>query len=189
MDERPHARDQDAVRAPVHVGKQLTGTDRVALEAVAHYLVHPPVVLGRILSEGTAEKILYKADAVHPRHGGNFRVSDPLDSIPLRSRLRASFGGQVPQVVCHIPDAHEKSRLFYGFYSARARGWRRMQGVVTGAASAVPGAVEVDESDRAPLSVRRRWAHLIRKVGACPERAERVEGRWIPWSVPAAGRR
>ena len=135
-----------------HVGNELSGTDRVALEAVAQYLVHPPVVLGRILSEGTAGQVLYQADERHPRHKGNFRVFDPLDFIA--------------PVVCHIPDAHEKGRIFYGFYSARARGWRRAQGLPMGPSggSAASAACEAADSDQAPLEVRSRWAALIKKV-------------------------
>ena len=59
----------------------------------------------------------------------------------------------------HIPDAHEKTTLFYGWYSNRMRGNRKRHGLL--------GSVEVAAAtgeERAPLDIRRSWARLIRQV-------------------------
>ncbi|HSB72208.1 MAG TPA: hypothetical protein VLT62_23010 [Candidatus Methylomirabilis sp.] len=55
----------------------------------------------------------------------------------------------------HIPDPHEKTTIFYGWYSNWTRGYRKLQGLLgaEGAVEAPPVA-----SDRAPREVRRSWA-------------------------------
>jgi hypothetical protein len=65
------------------------------------------------------------------------------------------------EVSARIPDTHEKSTLFSGWYSNRTRGFRKRHGLLAKAEAAdrVPGT-----DDRAPLEVRRSWARLIRKV-------------------------
>jgi len=59
----------------------------------------------------------------------------------------------------HVPDPHEKTTIFYGWYSNRTRGYRKRQELGAGA-SALPPVVE----DRAPLEVRRSWGRRIRQV-------------------------
>jgi len=129
-----------------HVGDPIAADDARAREAVASYLAHPPVVLARIVGRGDGDRIVYRSDDIHPRHGANFRAFDPLDFIA--------------EVVAHIPDTHEKTRMMYGWYSAKTRSWRRAQGLLPPVPKAAPAA----ESDRAPLSVRRSWARLVKKV-------------------------
>ena len=53
---------------------------------------------------------LFAVDRLHPRHGANFRIFDVLDFIA--------------EVVAHIPNTHEKSVIYYGWYSNKARGMR-----------------------------------------------------------------
>jgi hypothetical protein len=74
-------------------------------------------------------------------------VFDPLDFLA--------------EVSAHIPNAHEKTTLFYGWYSNRTRGYRKQHGLLAKgeAADPLPGPVA-----RAPLGVRRSWARLIRQV-------------------------
>jgi len=83
------------------------------------------------------------------------RVFDPLDFLA--------------EVSAHIPDAHEKTTLFYGWYSNRTRGYRKQHGLLAKgeAPDPLPGT-----DDGAPLEVRRsclrraqaRRARLIRQV-------------------------
>jgi hypothetical protein len=100
-----------------------------------------------MLGEASQAQILYRSDAVHPRHQANFRVFEPLDFLA--------------EVNAHVPDAHEKTTLFYGWYSNRTRGYRKRHGLLGDASPADPAA---DESDGTPLEVRRSWARLIRQV-------------------------
>ncbi len=65
------------------------------------------------------------------------------------------------EVSAHIPDAHEKTTLFYGWYSNRTRGYRRQHGLLGKAEGAEPVPTE---GTRAPLEVHRAWARLIRQV-------------------------
>jgi len=72
-------------------------------------------------------------------------------------------------VSAHIPDAHEKTTLFYGWYSNRTRGYRKRHGLLAKAEAADPVS---GTDDRTPLEVRRsclrrtqaRRARLIWKV-------------------------
>ncbi len=89
----------------------------------------------------------YHSDVFYNRHQANFRVFDPLDILA--------------EVTAHIPDVHEQTTLFDGWYSNRMRGYRRRHGLLAEAEAAdpVPGT-----DDRAPLAVRRPWARLVRQV-------------------------
>ncbi len=98
-----------------------------------------------MLGETGKDRIIYRSDAVHPRHQANFRVFDPLDFLA--------------EVSAHLPDAHEKTTLFYGWYSNRTRGYRKRHGLL--------GEAEVETPTgeaRAPLEIRRSWARLLRQV-------------------------
>lgn len=76
-------------------------------------MTRPPITPERMLGEAEKDRIIYRADAVHPRQQANFRVFDPLNFLA--------------EVSAHIPDAHEKTTLFYGWYSNRTRGYRKHQ--------------------------------------------------------------
>ncbi len=59
----------------------------------------------------------------------------------------------------HLPDVHEKTTLFSGWYSNRTRGYRKRHGPL--------GNTQVETAsaeERAPLEIRRSWARLIRQV-------------------------
>lgn len=111
-------------------------------------MARPPITPERMLGEADQDRIIYRADAVHPRHQANFRVFAPLDFLA--------------EVSVHIPDAHEKTTLFYGWYSNRTRGYRKRHGLLAKAGVAEPAAD--DEGIQASLEVRRSWARLIRQV-------------------------
>jgi hypothetical protein len=102
-----------------------------------------------MLGEGDKDRIIYRSDAVHPRHQANFRVFDPL--------------GFLAEVSAHIPDAHEKTTLFYGWYSNRTRGFRKQRGRL---GDAPPRAAIPARDGPASLEARRSWARLIRQVYA-----------------------
>jgi hypothetical protein len=114
---------------------------------VARYMIRPPITPDRMLGEASSTQIIYRSDIVHPRHQANFRVFDPLDFLA--------------EVSAHIPDPHEKTTLFYGWYSNRTRGYRTQHGLLGDASPTDPAA---DESNGTPLEVRRSWARLIRQV-------------------------
>ncbi len=97
-----------------------------------------------MLGETGKDRIIYRSDAVHPRHRANFRVFAPLHFLA--------------EVSAHIPDAHEKTTLFYGWYSNRTRGYRKRHGLLGEAPSVEPAPTRV------PLEARRSWARLIRQV-------------------------
>ena len=129
-----------------HVSREIPA-DGTTPGVVARYMTRPPVTPERMVGEASKTQIIYRSDAVHPRHQANFRVFDPLDFLA--------------EVSAHVPGAHEKTTLFYGWYSNRTRGYRKRHGLLGDASPADPAA---DESDGTPLEVRRAWARLIRHV-------------------------
>ena len=114
---------------------------------IARYMIRPPITPERMLGEAGNAQIIYRSDIVHPRHQANFRVFDPLDFLA--------------EVSAHIPDPHEKTTLFYGWYSNRTRGYRKQHGLLAKAEAPDPGP---GTDHRARLEVRRSWARLIRQV-------------------------
>jgi hypothetical protein len=108
-------------------------------------MARPPITPERMLGEASTAQLIYRSEQVHPRHQANFRVFDPLDFLA--------------EVSAHIPDAHEKTTLFYGWYSNRRRGYRKQHGLLGDADVGVPPG-----ENRAPLDIRRSWARLIRQV-------------------------
>ena len=68
------------------------------------------------------------------------------------------------EVSAHIPDAHEKTTLFYGWYSNRTRGYRKQHGLLGEVRTVEPAP---DGDARGPLDMRRSWARLIRNGGRC----------------------
>jgi len=129
-----------------HVSREIPA-DTKTPATVARYMTRPPITPERMLGDAGNARVIYRSDIVHPRHQANFRVFDPLDFLA--------------EVSAHIPDAHEKTTLFYGWYSNRTRGYRKRHGLLKEARVKEPAP---DREARAPLEVRRSWARLIRKV-------------------------
>ena len=129
-----------------HVSRAIPADHRTP-EIVARYMTRTPIVPDRILGDGATPRVIYRSDMIHPRHHANFRAFGPLDFLA--------------ELSAHIPDPHEKTTLFYGWYSNRTRGFRRARGLLAqpGPAGRIPTA-----ADQTPLAVRRSWARLIRKI-------------------------
>jgi hypothetical protein len=129
-----------------HVSREIPA-DAKTPNTVARYMTRPPITPERMLGEAGSAQVIYRSDIVHPRHQANFRVFDPLDFLA--------------EVSAHIPDPHEKTTLFYGWYSNRTRGYRKQHGLLADARVMEPAP---GGEARAPLEVRRSWARLIRQI-------------------------
>jgi len=77
-----------------------------------------------MLGEASSAQVIYRSEAVHPRHQANFREFDPLDFLA--------------EVSAHIPDPQEKTTVFYGWYSNRTRGYRKQHGLLAKVEAADP---------------------------------------------------
>ena len=128
-----------------HVSPEIPA-DPVSRESVARYLAHSPIILDRIVGDPSAGKVIYTGKAMHPRHRANFRAFDPPAFLA--------------ELCAHIPDPHEKTAIYCGWYSNRTRGFRKPQGLLVPPMPAEPAT----EADRAPLAIRRTRAQLIRKI-------------------------
>jgi Putative transposase len=132
-----------------HVSREIPA-DATTAGVVAHYMTRPPITPERMLGEASKAQVIYRSDAVHPRHQANFRVFDPLDFLA--------------EVSAHIPDSHEKTTLLHGWHANWTRGHRKRHGPLAKAEAAERTAN--DEGTRAPLESRRSWARLLRQVYA-----------------------
>jgi len=128
-------------------------------------MTRPPITPDRMLGEAGRAQVIYRSDSVHPRHQANFRVFDPLDFLA--------------EVSAQIPDPHEKTTLFYGWYSNRTRGYRRQHGLLGKAERAEP---LPDEATRAPLEVRRSCLRRAQTRRARPIRLACCPPSFIPHS-------
>ena len=105
-----------------------------------------------------------------------------VGAVLVKDSTVVGEGFHLAAVRAHVPDAHEKTTIFCGWYSNRTRGYRKQHGFGA-TASAPPPVVE----DRAPIEVRRSWAQLIRQVhGVDPLHCPRWCVRAHPMSVPTA---
>jgi len=132
-----------------HVSRAIP-VDEKTPGVVARYMVRPPVTPERMLGEANPAQIIYRSDAVHPRHQANFRVFAPLDFLA--------------EVSAHLPDAHEKATIFYGWSSNRTHGYRKQQGLL---GNAEVGAAIAEA--RAPLDIRRCWARRSAELATKPD--------------------
>jgi Putative transposase len=112
-------------------------------ENVGRYLAHPPSILDRIVGDPSAGKVLYTGKAIHPRHRANFRVFDPLAFLA--------------EICAHIPDPHEKTAIYYGWYSNRTRGFRKARGLLPPVTMQV---ISVIEDEEVIYRIRSHLKHL-----------------------------
>ena len=140
----------------VHNRVTVPPDDRDGLERLARYLLRAPVSLGRLSFDAASDRVTY---ARRPGRGHDHepatgdRLTDPRELLA--------------RVLLHIPDPRRHVIRYYGAYSNVARARRARQTAVGGSNSsalapplpAVP--VPTDADARA---LRRRWAHLIRRI-------------------------
>ena len=138
------------------VSREISGEDSRALEAVAEYVARGPIALERLtVDESSSEpRVILRSPKFHPRHGSDSRSFDPLEFLAT--------------LMPHIPGTHEKTFLYYGYYSNRSRGLRKQQ---QGAARRArrrgapePGPEPVGPPD--PEGLRSRPARLPEVPGA-----------------------
>ncbi len=137
-------------------GRGTKSIDSLAGNPGIHPALMEDLATGRMSVAQVAQRVRHNArttdgpsavhDVIHPRHQANFRALAPLDFLA--------------EVSAHIPDPHEKTTIFYGWYSNRTRGFRKARGLLPpgGSVHQIPR-----PADAAPLAVRRSWARLIYK--------------------------
>jgi hypothetical protein len=119
-------------------------------EALVRYMMRSPVSLSRLRFTSGAEQVVYA------RKGGH-DASEPGDEE------RIDADEFVARVLVQIPDPRRHLVRYYGAYSNRARGQRRMtEGQLEGNGSGEAEEPVPPPPERAAL--RRRWANLIRRV-------------------------
>ncbi len=64
-----------------HVSRAIPA-DEETPGVVARYMTRPPLTPERIVGGASSAQVIYRSEAVHPRHQANFRVFDPWTSSP-----------------------------------------------------------------------------------------------------------
>jgi hypothetical protein len=139
----------------VHVGRMVAGNDGKSLESLGEYMVRGPVALERISLSDDGDRVILDGGKHHPRHGGQHRIMDPLAFMA--------------ELCCHIPNTHEKSVIYYGHYSHRARGERKkaepkIRSEAECAMERSEAECAMEKEEPAPEHIRANWARLIQKV-------------------------
>ena len=78
-----------------HVSREIPAD--ATTPGVARYMIRPPITPERMLGEASKVQIIYRSDAVHPRHQANFRVFDPwLRDCQRANQNQPLAGGSKP---------------------------------------------------------------------------------------------
>jgi hypothetical protein len=136
-----------------YVGRAQAGRNTDKLESLAQYISRGAVALERMTltaDTNSPGKVIYRSNKVHPGHGANFRIFDPLDFIAHLS--------------AHIPSRHEKHVIWYGGYSNKNRGMRKKAALAGEDNELSEAERAASEEEKAPLNVRRAWAYLVSRV-------------------------
>ncbi len=76
-----------------HVSREIPA-DAKTPGAVARYITRPPITQERMLGEARNAQVIYRSDAVHPRHPANFRSAER--STELTPKARDEAGCSIP---------------------------------------------------------------------------------------------
>ncbi len=141
---------------------RLYGSDDKTREAIAQYLVRPPLSLNKIKYEPFKGKVLFKTK-YNDYFGENIKVYDGEDFVAALSK--------------HIPPARVHLVRYYGLYSSRGRGiWKNTPYIVRLAPEGwikkqeeqniakVEDDTEAQSQDVKGRAKRSAWARLINKV-------------------------
>jgi hypothetical protein len=150
-------------------GPLVSCLEQPALERVGQYAARGPVSLERLAlvpggepsqsrlswEEGGVEadpgavvgRVVCTSGKEIAKHHGSTRVLDPLHFIA--------------ELTMHVPDRHQKTAIYYGWYSNRSRGERKKRAAAAEPARPAESAPPAAEESR--LS-KANWARFIKKV-------------------------
>ena len=133
----------------VHVGDPIRPDQPLALERVARYIIRNTFSLEKMTYDEEAGTVIYKSDRINPQTKRNFEIFKPGEFIAAATQ--------------HIPEKRAQMVRYFGWYSNRSRGRRRMD---QDALEAPPEGIEIiDVSDYSPRKVpTKKWRELIAKV-------------------------
>ena len=133
----------------VHAGDPIKPDQKLALERTARYIIRNTFSLKKMTYNEETNTVLYKTDKIHPKTKRNFEVFTTHEFIAA--------------ITQHIPDKGAQMVRYYGWYSNRLRGRRRMD--QESLASPPEGIEVIDVSDYSPPKIpSKKWRQLIAKV-------------------------
>jgi len=134
----------------VHLGPVISGDDGEQLKKTARYGARAPLALSRLSYDRQKDLVSYT-------------YTNPYDHAGYTERVTPHE--LIARLMTHIPDPWEQTTRYFGYYSNRSRGKRKLD------RGDRERAGEEGEA-RAPVHWRRKWSELLRLVFevnlACP---------------------
>ena len=121
----------------------------LSLERIARYIIRNTFSLEKMRYDEEGDQVIYQCDKVHPQTKRDYEVF--------------TIGEFIAAITQHIPDRGAGMTRYFGWYSNRSRGCRRIK---QEALDTPPDGIEViDVSDYSPQAVpTKKWRELIAKV-------------------------
>jgi ribosomal protein S27E len=140
----------------VHNGVQLARDDAEGGEALAQYIIRNPFSLEKLRYKEETGAVIYRSKMTHGKNRSNFKI----------------FGAEefIATITQHIPEKSFQLVRYYGWYSSRARGDRRLRQSIkdTEAREGLLADPAVEVLDVAEHKTRRipskTWRECIKKV-------------------------
>lgn len=137
----------------VHNGVQLARDDAEGWETLAQYIIRNPFSLEKLRYKEETGTVIYRSKMTHGKNKSNFKVYAAEEFIAT--------------ITQHIPEKSFQLVRYYGWYSNRARGDRRLHKLRVGG-DVLPSetAIEVlDVSEHQPRRIPSKvWRECIKKV-------------------------
>jgi len=134
----------------VHLGPVISGNDEEQLKATARYGARAPLALSRLTYDRQKQEVAYT-------------YTNPYDHVSYTEKITPYE--LIARLMTHIPDPWEQTTRYFGYYSNRSRGKRKLD---CGDREIAGG----ERESRAPIHWRRKWSELLRLVFevslACP---------------------
>ena len=131
-------------------------SDTQGIERLARYLLRCPVSLSRIHWTPGERTLFYEGKASQDEPFGKHPDGETLDIFEFSAR-----------VLTQIPEPRQHGVHYFGFYSSQARALRKDNRPKLQPSSSKNGGSPTDEpklSKEQRAALRKRWAHLIRRV-------------------------
>jgi hypothetical protein len=138
----------------VHNGEQLARDDAEGREALAQYIIRNQFSLEKVRYKEEVGTVIYRSKMTHGKNRSNFKIFGAEDFIAT--------------ITQHIPEKSFQLVRYYGWYSNRARGERRLRplkDVAEAGEDFLPDVEILDVSDHKARRIpSKTWRECIKKV-------------------------
>jgi len=133
----------------VYAGHSLRPDQSLSLERTARYIIRNTFSLEKMLYHEEDNTVIYQCDKVHPQTKRDYEVF--------------SIGEFIAAITQHIPEKRAQMVRYYGWYSNRSRGKRRLAQEALQSPSDDLEVIDVSDYSPKPVPTK-KWRELIAKV-------------------------